>query len=108
MIDPRFDAHLNLCKWCDSKVVWVHDAKTGLSFPVDADMDASPETGTLSVYGHAEKLYATQVTTGQAAGMRQAGKVLYAQHSLTCPHAAKWQVDKEYGKATRKMATRRR
>lgn len=102
------DDFLNICRWCDEKVVWADDIKARTRFPLNADMDASMEKGTIALArGAGDKLTATTPTAGQAAGMRSAGIVLYAMHALTCPKASQWHKPGEHGKATRHVKTKR-
>lgn len=108
MIEPRMDNHLNVCRWCDRDVVWADDEKARTRFPLDADMDKSPEKGNIALSrGSDGQLKATTPSAGQAAGMRSAGVVLYVHHALTCPRKDEWFKVKDHGKATRKVSAKR-
>jgi hypothetical protein len=108
VIEPRLDDFLNMCRHCDTQVIWADDTKAGTRFPLNADMDACHEKGTIALAkGTDGDLKASTPSAGQAAGMRAAGVTLYAMHALTCPKAEVWHKVGQHGKATRRVKTRR-
>lgn len=99
------DSHLNICRWCDRKVVWATDR--AFRFPLDADSAASPEVGVWSLATVGAGLAASKPSAGQAAGMRKSGMQLYVHHALTCLYSAQWYKAKDHGDASRKLGTKR-
>lgn len=106
--EPRMDAHLNPCRWCEELLIWA-DGPGGERIPLTADPAKAHEVGTWAVSGAStDRLSAAQPTRGQAAGMTAAGVVLYSHHGLTCPDKEKWFKAKDHGAATRRHRTTRR
>lgn len=112
MIEARLDAFLDDCKACDARIVWAN-GPGGHHVPLQADMDAIHEHGnwaldiTEPVPG-SKRLYAQLPSSGQAAGMRQAGVVLYHHHALHCPRRQVWYRAGQHGPASRHASGKRR
>lgn len=103
--EPRFDAHLQPCRYCQELVIWA-DSPGGERTPFDADPSRVHEAGQWALTP-GERVKAAQVTRGQAAGMRSAGVVLYPHHGLTCVEREKWYRASTHGRADRHYRSRR-